>query len=34
MLVAYTLEILPYKVRAKGFAIMVRLWYILAMQRY
>jgi hypothetical protein len=23
MLVAYTLEILPYKVRAKGFALMV-----------
>ncbi len=23
MLVAYTLEILPYKIRAKGFAVMV-----------
>ena len=24
MLVAYTLEILPYKIRARGFAVMVR----------
>jgi hypothetical protein len=27
MLVAYTLEILPYKIRAKGFAVMVGLIY-------
>ena len=29
MLIAYTLEILPYAIRAKGFAIMVGLLFFL-----
>ena len=29
MIVAYTLEILPFNIRAKGFAIMVRLFVLL-----
>jgi hypothetical protein len=28
MLIAYTLEILPFNIRAKGFAVMVRLLHI------
>ena len=28
MLVAYTLEILPFNMRAKGFAILVRCWLL------